>query len=133
MKELKWNVYRFNSNKKAIEPYNIFNHIAVTKEIKDAYKTLPSKEEFIKKVEQICMYYFWCKCEWEVVITSWSTHITLDELHRLNQEKDDYKKEWGHYPRSLVPNLEYEKKLDVYSQLKLNWDNFINYLWDNLS
>lgn len=133
MKELKWNVYRFNSNKKAIESYNVFNHIDVTKEIKDAYKTLPSKEEFIKKVEQICMYYFWCKCEWEVVIASWPTHITFDELSRLNEENNDYKEKWGHYPRSLVPNLEYDKKLDVYSQLKLNWDNFIDYLWNNLN
>lgn len=142
MKELKWNVYRFNSNKKAIEHYNVFNHIDVTEEIKDAYKTLSSKEEFIKKVEQICMYYFWCKSEWEVIVTSFPTYITINEFLRLNKELNDIQdKEIDTYietgkvirTKSLVTNLEYEKKLDVYSQLKLNWDNFINYLWDNLN
>lgn len=48
------------------------------------------------------MYYFWSKCEWEVLLTS-----------------------WVHGGRDDAPEL----KIDVYYQLKMNWDHFVDYVW----
>ena len=48
------------------------------------------------------MYYFWSKCEYEIIVT-------------CNPEWDRFKKE----------------KIDVYDQLQLNWNKFVDYIWEN--
>ena len=47
-------------------------------------------------------YYYWSKCEWEIVLSDWPPSET-------------FKKE----------------KVDVYSQVVLNWDIFSEYIWEN--
>lgn len=47
------------------------------------------------------MYYFWSKCEWEIILSD------------------------------FPPSKKFqEKKVDVYEQVMLNWDIFINYVWN---
>lgn len=48
------------------------------------------------------MYYFWSKCEWEIIISGWPP-------------RDDFN----------------DAKIDVYDQVKLNWDKFVDYTWDH--
>ena len=78
------------------------------------------------------MYNFWSKCEWEVVITDWPTHITVEELNRLQKELDGHTAAYGNPPYALSVDLRVAEKIDVYDQIMLNWDIFINYLWENL-
>lgn len=120
---LEWNVYVKDMNCREIKSYNIFNHGRFTHEIEELIEQYGnSKEEFAKEVDLSLRYYFWSKCEWETVITSWPPHIIKEELDRLNKEMTK------EYP-SLSVNLEVEEKIDVYQQVMLNWDRFIDYLW----
>lgn len=48
------------------------------------------------------MYYFWAKCEWEVLVAPW--------ISPLESEK---------------------KKVDVCWQIMNNWDVFVDYTWAN--
>ena len=57
-----------------------------------------SPRDFVSyKLRGHALYYFWSKCEWEIVVSEW-------------------------------PNNTKGSKIDVFTQLRLNWDEFINYV-----
>ena len=56
-----------------------------------------SREEFEKMLRSEMIYHYWSKAEWEVVISPWCA--------RGNKET----------------------KIDIFDQLKLNWDRFVDY------
>jgi hypothetical protein len=65
----------------------------------DEFKKCKSLEELIeysieRRLERLCMYYFWSKCEYEVIVSAWP------------------------------PREGSEEKIDIYDQLKANWDLF---------
>lgn len=100
---LEWNVIYGNFNSKEIERFNIFDHHSFKDYCaKAAKKYQNSKDEFAEAVRKELMYYFWSKCEWEVVIQHWPQS---DRLH--------------------------DRKIDVYEQVRMNWEVFINYLWEH--
>lgn len=69
---LEWYVYYGDFNAKKIESYNIFNHGGFILDCKKNYKANgDNREEFIERMRKDLMYWFWSKCEWEVVIVSW--------------------------------------------------------------
>lgn len=129
--KLEWNVYTHNFNGKSIEKYNIFNHGRFTEDVKKELKKCETKEEFAEELRKDLFYYFGSKCEWEVVITSWVPHITMSELDRINAEREESKKKYDRDPYSLYVNPDISKKIDVYEQVKLNWDLFVDYVWSN--
>lgn len=63
---------------------------------------LASKDEFAKNLRSELMYYFWSKCEWEVVISPW-----------ISSRKNE------------------DMKADVCWQVMNNWDVFLDYVWNN--
>ena len=83
-----------------IRKYNVFNHYSFSKEVdKLLHKTSLSKEEFQDKLHSSLMYYFWGRSEYEVVIYPWCG----------GGEKES-------------------KKIDVYAQIMMNWDKFVEYV-----
>ena len=100
---LEWNVYVENINSRKILPFNVFDHDFFTFGCAKAAKKCMSKPEFAEEVKHELMYYYWSKCEWEILLASWT---------RPEDEKSHY-------------------KIDVYSQIMLNYPRFIDYLWDN--
>ena len=57
-----------------------FKSIYINKNGNDVKKDLrkcKTKEEFAEKIKSHLMYYFWSKCEYEVVISSFPVHIKL--------------------------------------------------------
>jgi len=130
--KLEWFVYveeNFSSGK--IEHYNIFEHssfmddlVKIKKKYKDDF------DKFEEEVKHSLMYYFWSKCEWEIVLTSWPPYVEADEVDRLVEEKQKRISEGHHFYRENV-RLSTETKIDVYDQIRLNWKKFINYLWTN--
>lgn len=60
-----------------------------------------SKEEFSKGLRSEMMYHYWSRAEWEVLISPWCG-------------------------RDNVP----KSKVDVFWQLQLNWERFVDYCWD---
>ena len=99
---MKWNVFIHNFNKNEIEEYNIFNHHCFTHEVKQAVKKYKDKNDFLDKLKSELRYYFWSKCEWEVIISPW-----------------------------VGRKEPCEEKIDVYNQVMLNWDVFADYVWEN--
>lgn len=99
---LEWYVYLEDINKRIIITYNVFNHYSFYEDLKKIMKKYKTIEDFSKELKRICMYYFWSKCEYEIILTCWP--------------------KWDKFK---------EEKIDVYSQLNLNWDKFVNYIWEN--
>jgi hypothetical protein len=101
MKNLIWKVYIENFNAKRIEQYNVFDHFKFSEEVKVAYKEHKDDfDAFSVSVQRSLMYYFWSKCEWEIILSHWP-------------------------PRKDAR----EEKIDVYDQVRLNWDHFCDYVW----
>lgn len=94
-----WNVFISNANRRTIEKYNIFDHHYFCAGCDKAYKKcVGEKDAFAEEVRRELMYYYWSKCEWEIIIKG----FIIDGK---------------------------ERKIDVYEQVMLNWDEFIKYLW----
>lgn len=130
-KKLVWNVIVEDVNAREIIPYNIFDHgsflndlIKIKKEVGDNY------DEFVEKVRRSLSYYYRSKSEWEIIATSWPPYIEAEELDRVNQEKAERLEKGYPFYRESV-NLSVGEKLDVYTQIRINWDIFIKYLWEN--
>lgn len=98
---LSWKVWMQNFNAKKIEEYDIFKHTGFVEDCKKYKNDYKDKEHFTEAVRRSLLYYFWCKCEYEVVISAWP------------------------------PREDVDKKVDVYRQVMLNWPVFSEYIWEN--
>lgn len=105
-KELEWNVFRYNINKNTIETFNIFNHYRFYKDLFKLKKRLKKESDldFIKEVKALLMYYFWCKSEYELLLSPWVGG---------DREKDTI-------------------KIDIYTQVIINLDKFCEYILNNI-
>lgn len=135
MKELIWKVGISNHN--AIITYNVFNNISFYKHLQYAKKLLYKRRRekgkltakdydwFKNLVRNGAMYSFSSKYEYEVFVTEPFPSINKQELIRLNQIDNQGKV-------NLKVDLNVGLKIDVYTQLSLNWDNFVQYIWQNI-
>ena len=96
---MEWYVYYHDSNKRKIIKWNVFNHGSFKKEVNKLLKEKISKEAFSEKLKREVMYYFWSKCEYEIILSPWTG------------KADDI-------------------KTDIYSQIVMNWNIFVNYIWN---
>ena len=99
---LEWNVIYGDFNRRSIERYNVFNHGNF---FNDCRKNKNKNDETTKFGEQLrkdLKYYFWSKCEWEVIVSHWPP------AKRFQDEK-----------------------IDVYDQIIMNWDIFLDYVWEH--
>ena len=100
---LEWNVYIGGFNSRRIEVYNIFDHGGFLEDCrKAARKYAKDRDSFANAVRKSLQYFFWSKCEWEIIIGHWPHH-------------DAWK----------------DAKVDVYAQVMLNWDRFEEYVWNH--
>lgn len=95
-----WNVYRHNITTKKIVQFNIFSHSRFERNVLQLLKDFDDKEEFAKELRNELLYTYWCKSEYEVIISPWSIHQNECDI-----------------------------KVDIYSQVMLNWEIFVNYVW----
>ena len=124
-----WNVYYRDINTRQIKVWNIFNHSSFREEVINLKKKKLQKWEFAKRLERKVLYYFWSKFEWEIVLTSFPPYIDKKELDRLNSEYENFNTMYGHYPLRIDVCPETYEKIDIYEQVHLNWDVFVNYVW----
>ena len=70
------------------------------------YKRIPitTKEQLAKRINSILMYYFWSKCEWEMIIIDWPYNDTIQKSR--------------------------PHKVDVYDQIKPNIDIIVDLVWN---
>lgn len=128
---MEWYVYRQDFNTRKIEKFNVFNHGRFRYDVQrllDGEEVYVSGDTFSEKLRHLTMYFFWAKCEYEVVITSWPPRITEDEFVRLETAFQQYENDWGHSPASMDVRFTVGEKIDIYDQLMLNWDAFVAYV-----
>ena len=99
---LEWNVIKYDINNKKLVKFNIFNHYSFYEDVKKLLKQYKNKNEFAEELKKDLMYYFWCKAEYEILIS-------------------------GLFSKD--PNE--TEKIDIYDQITLNYDRFVNYILDN--
>lgn len=96
---LEWNVYLEDNGH--LTRWDIFSHSGFRKGCAKAYRhTRYNRREFLDLVEWELKYWFWCKCEYEVLIVQWP-------------------------PNEKGPKW----KVDVYDQVLTNWAAFAEYIW----
>ena len=119
-----WNVYDHDFNGRKIRIWNVFKHLSFNRDVQELLNENLTYEEFSKRLNRIAHYYFWSKAEYEIVITSWAPHINNEEIDRLNAERAMRES------RSYYVNLDVRDKVDVYDQLELNWERFVDYVYN---
>lgn len=128
---MQWNVLRESFNDRKIVSYNIFDHVRFSEDIKKLLREDLTKEEFSERLRREVMYNFWSKSEHEVVVCSWSTYISEDEFKRIRREYEEWIEKYNHPPRCIQVSPVVSKKIDVYDQIRLNWDTFVDYVWSH--
>lgn len=126
-----WNVFREDFNRRTIVKYNIFDNYSFTQDVKKLLKEDIPKDKFAENLRRSLFYYFGSKKEYEIVISSWPVYIDKSELDRLNTEYEKYNNKYGHYPYKINVSPEVGEKVDIYSQVMMNWDQFVEYVWSN--
>lgn len=99
MNNMVWNVFRYDINSNGICKYNIFSHSGFTKDAHRLLKENVLKEELSKALRRSLAYHFRARCEHEIIITSNPVYFDVG------------------------------RKIDVYQQMMLNWDAFVDYVW----
>lgn len=130
MENLVWNVFVEKVNTNKIEVHNVFEHARFMNDLVKIKRKYKDFGAFSKEVNATLAYYYRSKCEWETVITSFPPYIDNEELENLNKERSEAIKNYGRFIRTYI-NLETAEKVDVYRQVKMNWERFIEYLWNN--
>lgn len=124
-------MYYHNFNGKSIEKFNIFDHGRFFEDVKKDLKKCKTKEEFAEKIKSHLMYYFWSKCEYEVVISSFPVHIKKEEFNRLTEEFKADTEKYGHEPYGMWVCPDVGSKIDIYNQVMLNFEVFVDYVWSH--
>ena len=138
---MEWNVYYCDVNHQEIKNFNIFKHYNFLKYVKQAIRKCQDKDEFSKRLKSELFYYYGSKCEWELII-----EITEDNRIFLspwvgcrNPEEvridvtNDTSFDWRAFAEEHISKQIYknEAKIDVYDQVMMNWNVFVDYVLDN--
>lgn len=100
--ELKWNVFYHDINKQKITTFNIFNHWKFAEDTQKNLKKFKDKDEFAEELRCDLFYYFGSKCEYEIVVKPWAGGRGHEDI-----------------------------KVDIYTQVRNNWDVFVDYVWNS--
>lgn len=99
---MEWNVYHYNINKNEIEVFNIFEHGSFMESLRKTCMECKSKDMLADKIKSELRYYFWSKCQWEIIISPWVGRKEPCDI-----------------------------KIDVFDQVMMNFDIFVDYVWKN--
>ena len=128
---LEWNVFYHDFNKQKITTFNIFNHWKFNEDVQKSLKKFKDKDEFAEELRRDLFYYFGSKCEYEIIITSFPTYITMNELDRLNHERWTHKERYGIDFVRINVSPDTGAKIDIYTQVMNNFEIFCDYVWNS--
>ena len=127
MTELSWKVFKEDNGH--IKDYDIFKNTYWVEVVETLAKETKNKAEFEEAFRIKLMSMYWSRSEYEVVITSWPPYISKEELVKLSYEQDRYYNEYSKFQVRHNVSLTTTRKIDIYEQLQLNWKQFINYVY----
>lgn len=126
---MKWNVIVKDLSTGTVGPYNIFDcadfRIAVEKLISQKY----DKTRFLEELDREADYCFRAQIEWETFFTTWPPYIGAEEINRIIKEFYLNREQGVPLPERTEVNLETKHRIDVYAQLRANWERFSDYVW----
>ena len=147
---LEWNVYLEDFNSGEIKVWNIFNHWSFYDAcLKARKKFKEDKEAFANDIKGWLRYFFWAKCEYEIILDHWPSgewyelrnDVTTAELKKMYEQAglkfDSWRINEKNADKKLIikifpdENRFRQKKIDVCQQVENNWDRFIDYVWEN--
>ena len=125
--KLVWNVYLYDTSNKQIISVNIFELSSrFNKDIEKLKKDMKKHDKswFNEELKKALLCSYWAKVEYEIALTEPFPSINNKELIRVNNlERNKY---------MYDINLNAYHKIDVYNQVNLNWDIFIEYVYNNI-
>lgn len=137
-KPLSWKVKYFDFNAQVIKDYDVLkNQESWIKQLK---KKCTTKEEFSKKLHSECIYRFWAKSEWELLIgidndnrvwlTPWCGCRKLEKARINVTDEKDF--DWLNFAKKHTHQQIFKNtaKIDVFDQLEWRWDDFVDYCWN---
>lgn len=125
-----WNVYVKRSSSSKVEKYDIFQHHAFREDIDTLIKQKLPRAEFEEMLRRKLSYYFWGKVEWEITAAPYPTYVTYEEFDRVSDEVKAFILQNDRFPPRRQLDVEGAIRLDVYEQVTLNWDTFVDYIWN---
>lgn len=138
---MKWMAYYYSINRDEIKEFNIFDHRRFRENVLKLINKSGKKEDFKESLRKEVLYYFWSKCEWELVIeVAENNHIFLKPwCGCLEPDKvkvdvtDDKSFDWKGFAEKHISQQIYnnEAKIDVYDQVLYAWEDFSEYVWKN--
>ena len=138
---MKWMAYYYSINRDEIKEFNIFDHWRFKEDVQKLAKKRIKKEDFKEKLRRELLYYFWSKCEWELVIeVAENNHIFLKpwcgckEPDKVKVDvTNDNSFNWKGFAKKHISQQMFnnEAKIDVYDQVRYVWEDFAEYVWKN--
>ena len=125
---MKWNVILQDSKTGNFKPYNIFEYPDFRISMENLFKRQYPQERFLSELDQEIHHYFRAKIEWEMFITAWPPHINSDEILKIISEYHLNRPPEQALPERIALNVSKWYKIDVYSQLRANWERFADYM-----
>ena len=125
-----WNVYVKKSSSSKVEIYDIFQFHAFRDDVDKLIKERLPRAEFEERLNRMVSYYFWGKVEWEITAAPYPTYVAYKEFDRVNDEVKAFVLQNDRFPPRRQLNVEGAIRVDVYSQIALNWDSFVDYVWN---
>ena len=129
----------FNLNNQTIENYVPFSDKYWLKEIKSIKKKCDTKEKFYEELRREVMWRYWAKAEWELIVTKTADGRAilspwcgcLNTYESAIDVTDDTSFDWVGFAEEHISKQVFKNcaKIDVYDQLCLNWDEFVDYVW----
>lgn len=99
---MEWNVFYHDINAHKIRTLNIFDHARFNRDVLKYLEECKDKDEFAQKLKSELMYNFWCKSEYEIIISPWCGGGNTKDI-----------------------------KVDIYTQVMNNWNVFVDYVWNS--
>lgn len=126
---MKWNVILENYSTERLYAFNVFEDTEFRANVEKLFEKKYDRKRFEEELDLKAHYSFWAKIEWETIFTTWPPYIDADEIERIINEYYINRKKDEPLPDKIDVNLEKHHKIDVYDQLRANWDRFADYVW----
>ena len=132
-KPMGWICQHFDCNAQVIKNYDVLKYRE--RAIKQMKKKSNTKEEFASLLKREMMYYYWSKCEWElimhptddgrIILSPWVGCREPEKVSVDVTDREDF--DWKGFARYHCNRL---VKIDIYDQLEYRWNEFVDYCWN---
>lgn len=126
---MKWNVILKKDRSGELCSFNVFDDAEFRMNIEKLFERKYDKKRFLEELDREAHYSFWAKIEWETIFTTWPPYITKDEIERIINAYHVNRKPGEPLPDKIEVTPEHFRKIDVYAQLRANWERFSDYVW----